>query len=83
MQWKTESVVNRNSWQGRNASAILLGEGDDNYDVSKYGVQDLVRIREGGQACRNCINNMAQGTDAGPTACGANGGTMVCRVLNV
>ena len=24
---------------------------------------------------------MARGTDAGPTTCGANGGTMVCRVV--
>ena len=58
-----------NSWQGRSASAIPLEEGDVKDDGVNYGGQDLVRVREGGQACRNGRKNMAQSTDAGPTAC--------------
>ena len=38
--------------------------------------------RAGGvQACRNGRNNMERGTYAVTTACGANGGTMVRRVV--
>ena len=35
----------------------------------------------GGKVCRNGRKNMARGTDAGTTACGANGGKMVRRVV--
>ena len=47
MQWKTDSVSARNSWQVRSASAIPLEEGDDKDDGTDYGVKDLVRVREG------------------------------------
>ena len=81
MQWKTDSVSANNSWQGRSSRAIPLEEGKDKYYGADYGGLDLVRMREGGQTCRNVRNNMAQGTEAGTTACGANGGTMLRRVV--
>ena len=46
-QWKTDSVSASNISQGRSASAIPLEEGDNKDDGTNYGIQDLVRVREG------------------------------------
>ena len=81
MQWKTDSVSASNSWQGQSDRAIPLEEGNNKDDGANYGVQDLGACAGGGQAYRNGRKNMARSTNAGPTVCGANGGTMVRRVV--